>query len=55
MTGEPMLTFLVWKLAKEQGLDVMQSTTERKTKEIVKENGSVLKTQIFEHIQWRKL
>ena len=55
MTGEPMLTYFVWREALAQDLNVLQSTTERKTTEVIQEDGSVLKTQVFAHVQWRKL
>jgi hypothetical protein len=53
MTGEPLLTFHVWNLAKEKGLSVLQSTTERKTVEVEQADGTHLKTQVFDHVQWR--
>ena len=55
MTGEPMLTFLVWERAEAEGLEILQSTTERKTSEFTNQDGTVTKTQIFFHVQWRKL
>lgn len=55
MTGEPALTFWVWSLAKEGGLTILQSTTERKTTEKLLPDGSVEKKQIFEHVQWREI
>jgi len=55
MTGEPMLTFHVWNLASSSDLFVLQSTTERNTIEKVQDDGSVVKTQVFNHVQWRRL
>ena len=55
MTGEPLLTFHVWTLAKRKGLSVLQSTTERKTVEVEQADGTHLKTQIFDHVQWRTI
>ena len=55
MTGEPMLTFHVWDIARASELEVLQSTTERKTVEVKQPDGSMLKTQIFDYVQWRAL
>lgn len=55
MTGEPMLTFHTWNKAKEKGLQVLQSTTERKTVEVEQTDGTMLKTKFFDHVQWRLL
>ncbi len=33
----------------------IQSTTERKTVEVTNPDGTVTKTQIFSHVQWRKM
>ena len=55
MTGEPMLTFHVWDIARAYKLEVLQSTTERKTMEVKQPDGSMLKTQIFDHVQWRAI
>ena len=55
MTGEPMLTFLTWQEALGSGLTVLQSTTERKSIETRNSDGTVTKTNVFEHVQWRML
>jgi hypothetical protein len=33
----------------------VQSTTERKSKEMTQEDGTILKTSVFEHVQWRNV
>jgi len=55
MTGEPALTFFVWTLAKQNKLTILQSTTQRDTVEKVQNDGSVIKTQVFCHVQWREI
>jgi hypothetical protein len=55
MVGEPMLTFHVWDIARASGLEILQSTTERKTVEETQKDGSIIKTQMFDHVQWRRL
>ena len=38
-----------------QKLSVIQSTTERRSIEVTNPDGSVTKTQIFQHVQWREM
>ena len=55
MTGEPALTFHIWTIALKNSIGLLQSTTKRDTIEKVQDDGSVVKTQIFKHVQWREI
>lgn len=39
----------------EPNLICIQSTTERKSSEVAQPDGTVLKTAVFQHVQWRKI
>ena len=54
-TGEPSLMMAINMLAKEVGMQVVQSTTERKTNEVIQPDGTSIKTQIFSHVMWREI
>jgi len=58
-TGEPTLTmwanlYAHYKNA-HTSLVCIQSTTERKSVELVNPDGSVTKTTVFQHVQWREM
>jgi hypothetical protein len=55
IAGEPTLVLHASILAKNCGMEVVQSTTERISSEILQEDGSILKTAVFQHVQWRKV
>lgn len=55
LAGEPALSIHANLLAKRKGLVCVQSTTERKSSETVNKDGTVTKTAVFEHVQWRVL
>lgn len=54
-TGEPSVFFWVNTIAATWGIQCIQSTTKRDNKETVQPDGSVVKTQIFRHVMWRRL
>lgn len=53
MQGEPCLQFHVWVGAILNGYNVLQSTTERISKDVVNSDGSVTKISVFQHVKWR--
>lgn len=55
VTGEPTLMLHANLMAHELGLVCVQSTTQRDTVETVQPDGSVTKTQVFRHVQWREM
>lgn len=55
IAGEPTLVFHAMKLAKESGMQVIQSTTRRESEDIPQPDGSVKRVAKFKHVQWRKL
>jgi hypothetical protein len=55
VAGEPTLALHASIMAHEAGLCVVQSTTERRSTEVVQPDGSVLKTAVFAHVQWRRV
>ena len=68
-TGEPTLTMWANLYAsriafdaidgivfrKPSGLTCIQSTTERRSVEVTNPDGTVTKTNVFQHVQWRKM
>lgn len=55
MAGEPALFLYSTLFANKYGLKVVQSTTKRESVETTKPDGTVIKTAIFKHVQWREL
>lgn len=55
VAGEQSVVIHASIIAHERGLKVIQSTTERKTVERIQEDGSVVKTAVFSHVQWREV
>jgi hypothetical protein len=55
VAGEPSLALHCSVIAHSCELVVVQSTTERKSVESVQPDGSVLKTAVFAHVQWRRV
>ncbi len=55
VVGEPSVTLHASLMAFEAGLDVVQSTTERVSSESIQPDGSVVKTAVFQHVQWRRV
>lgn len=55
VAGEPTLMLHANLLAHKKGLNCVQSTTRRDTVETPQADGSVVKTQIFRHVQWREM
>jgi hypothetical protein len=53
VAGEPSVVIHASIMAHEAGLQVVQSTTERRSSETVQEDGTVVKTAVFAHVQWR--
>jgi hypothetical protein len=53
VAGEPSVVIHASLMAHEAGLKVVQSTTERRSSETVQEDGTVVKTAVFAHVQWR--
>ncbi len=53
IVGEPALVFYSWKMAKEAGFVVVQSTTECISVETRNNSGKVFKSSVFKHVQWR--
>lgn len=53
--GEPSLFFWATMFANEAGLCVLQSTTERVSVETPNPDGTVVKTSVFRHVQWRQI
>lgn len=55
VAGEPSLALHCSMIAHSCELIVVQSTTERKSVESVQPDGSVQKTAVFAHVQWRRV
>lgn len=55
VAGEPSLALHCSILAHECELVVVQSTTERKSVETHQPDGSVVKSAVFAHVQWRRV
>jgi hypothetical protein len=55
VAGEPSLVIHSSILAHKEGLEVVQSTTERRSVETLQSDGTVVKSAIFAHVQWRKV
>lgn len=54
--GEPTLAFWIAHIAHfDHTFRVVQSTTERQSVEAVQSDGSIIKTAIFQHVQWRSM
>jgi hypothetical protein len=54
VAGEPSL-FLHCCLAAQGIMKVVQSTTERISTEVIQPDGTVVKTAVFSHVQWREI
>jgi hypothetical protein len=54
VAGEPSL-FLHCCLIAKGHMKVVQSTTERVSTETTQPDGTVLKTAVFKHVQWREI
>ena len=48
-------SMVAWSEFRGGVLKCIQSTTERKSSEVVQPDGTVKKTQIFNHVQWREM
>lgn len=55
LQGEPSLFFAAVTTAKASGINCLISTTERVSVEKVQDDGSVVKTNVFKHVQFREL
>jgi hypothetical protein len=55
VAGEPVLAYYAMTAAITLGLVVVQSTTERVSSEALQPDGTVVKTAVFKHVQWRVL
>ena len=55
VAGEPSLALHCSMIAHSCELIVVQSTTERKSVETHQPDGSVQKTAVFQHVQWRRV
>lgn len=53
--GEPTLTMHCNLEANVIGFKCVQSTTERKSVDVPQPDGSILKTAVFQHVQWREM
>lgn len=53
--GEPTLTLHANMLANTVGFVCVQSTTERKSVDQVQPDGTIHKTAVFKHVQWREM
>jgi len=59
LTGEPTLSF--WANSEANygfygdSMVCVQSTTERVSQDSVQPDGTVIKTQVFKHVQWREM
>ena len=45
----------VKRVGREQPMVCIQSTTERRSVEVTNPDGSVTKTAVFQHVQWRPM
>lgn len=52
--GEPCLTHHMAIASKKEGLVFVQATTERNSKDVTQEDGSVKKVSVFRHVMWRE-
>ncbi len=55
VAGEPTLMLHANLIAHQKGIICVQSTTRRDTVEAIQPDGSVIKTQVFRHVQWREM
>ena len=55
VAGEPSLALHCSMIAHSCELVVVQSTTERKSVETHQPDGSVVKSAVFQHVQWRRV
>ena len=53
--GEPTLALHVALQAHGLGIVPTQSTTRRESQDVVQPDGSILKTAVFKHVQWRDM
>lgn len=52
--GQQMMAFFIVMLLMNRGVDVYESTTERKALEEIKEDGSIVKTSVFKFVRFRE-
>lgn len=55
VAGEPSLALHCSMIAHSCELVVVQSTTERRSVETHQPDGSVVKSAVFQHVQWRRV
>lgn len=55
VAGEPSIVVHASLIARDRGIKVVQSTTERISKEVPQADGTVVKTAVFAHVQWREV
>jgi len=55
VAGEPSLFLHTCLAAQSAGIVVVQSTTERVSSESLQSDGTVVKTAVFSHVQWREI